>query len=105
MAVTGLSYLVALGLGSAFELFYGPVHEILPLIMFAIGVDHVFVLTKTLDSVNYDDSFKDLSPSTRVSMALSYGGTAITVTSVTNIIVFSILKAHQMQLNSITKHQ
>ncbi len=84
----GLALGVTFGLGSAFGMFFGPVHQILPLLIIGIGVDDVFVVTRALDEVNMNPKFAEKSPRTRVALAISNAGSAITVTSVTNTIVF-----------------
>lgn len=88
LANAGLALGVTFGLGSAFGMFYGPVHQILPLLIIGIGVDDVFVMTRSLDEVNSNEKFKDKSPRTRIALAVSNAGSAITVTSITNTIVF-----------------
>lgn len=84
----GLSLGATFGLASAFGMFFGPVHQVLPLLIIGIGVDDVFVVTRALDDINYSGKYNDKPARTRVALALSNAGTAITVTSFTNTIVF-----------------
>ncbi len=84
----GLSLGATFGISSALGMFFGPVHQVLPLLIIGIGVDDVFVVTRALDEVNQGEKFADKPVRTRVALALSNAGSAITVTSITNIIVF-----------------
>lgn len=84
----GLALGVTFGLSSAFGMFFGPVHQILPLLIIGIGVDDVFVVTRALDDINANEKLKGKSSRSRIALTLSNAGSAITVTSVTNTIVF-----------------
>lgn len=79
LGAAGLALGGTFGLSSAFGLFFGPVHQILPLLIFGIGLDDVFVVTRALDEVEENDKLAD---------KLSNAGSAITVTTITNTIVF-----------------
>ena len=46
LVMVGLSTAASFGLSSAFGLFYGPVHSLLPFILLGIGVDDAFVIGK-----------------------------------------------------------
>ncbi len=84
----GLALAVTFGLGSAFGMFFGPVHQILPLLVIGIGVDDVFVITRAVDDVNRHPSFGQEELRLRVALACSNAGSAITVSSATNMTVF-----------------
>mmetsp|Transcript_9493 Transcript_9493/g.17123 ORF Transcript_9493/g.17123 Transcript_9493/m.17123 type:complete len:931 (-) Transcript_9493:1479-4271(-) len=86
----GLALGSTFGLSSLFGLFFGPVHQFLPLLILGIGVDDGFVITRALDEVRSDPRHKDKSPQVRVALALSDAGSAVTVTSLTNSTVFFI---------------
>lgn len=88
LATTGLALGVCFGLSSAFGLFYGPVHQILPLLIIGIGIDDCFHITRTVDDINSHPSHKDKPLRLRIALALSKSGTAVTVTSFTNTVVF-----------------
>jgi predicted RND superfamily exporter protein len=73
-----LAIISTYGVGSLLT-FYGPVHQALPLLMIAIGVDDAFVIVSSYDQhevVNHDDK--------RFTEALHSAGSAIAFTSVTN---------------------
>lgn len=87
----GLSLGITYGLSSLVGWFYGPVHSILPLLLIGVAVDDMFVVTRSLSDVNRSNeriSGKDIP--TRIGLALSKSGTAITVTSLTNFLVFLV---------------
>lgn len=68
---------------------HSPVHSILPLLIIGIGVDDIFVITKSLNDINFNNPrFSEKDIPTRIGLALSRSGAAVTVTSVTNFIVF-----------------
>mmetsp|Transcript_16582 Transcript_16582/g.36034 ORF Transcript_16582/g.36034 Transcript_16582/m.36034 type:complete len:965 (+) Transcript_16582:64-2958(+) len=86
----GLALGSTYGLSSAFGLFFGPVHQVLPLLILGLGVDDGFVIVRALDVVNAHEHHKNKPVRTRISLALAEAGTAITVTSITNACVFFI---------------
>lgn len=91
IAIGGLSLGVTFGLCSLVGWFYGPVHNILPLLILGISVDDMFVITRSMNDLNRKDPHmrsKDLP--TRIGLAVSKSGTAITVTSFTNFLVFLV---------------
>lgn len=81
----GLAVAATLGLSSAFGLFYGPVHQLLPLLMLGIGIDDAYVIVTAFDNVD-----QALPLRQRVAFALAEAGTAVTVTSFTNSCAFFI---------------
>lgn len=84
----GLALCVTFGLSSATGLLYGPLHQALPLLVVGIGIDDVFVVTHALDEINRRFEHKPVR--SRIALALSNAGSAITVTSATNTIVFAL---------------
>jgi len=86
----GLAVGSAYGLASLLGSFYGPVHQILPLLLLGVGADDGFVVVQALDEVRANPKYRTRSPQERVALALSNAGVAIFVTSVTNITVFLI---------------
>merc|ERR1711920_74295 len=81
----GLAIGSTFGLASALGLFYGPVHQVLPLLLLGVGIDDAFVLVTSMDATDSRLALRE-----RVARAVSRGGTAITVTSVTNSAAFFI---------------
>lgn len=88
LATTGLALGTCFGLSSLFGMFYGPVHQILPLLVIAIGIDDCFHITRAIDEVNRRPDAASKPMEVRIALALSQSGSAITVTSFTNVAVF-----------------
>lgn len=88
LVTTGLAMGTCFGLSSAVGMFFGPVHQILPLLILGIGIDDCFHITRSADEIclRPQDVHKPIE--TRIALALSQSGTAITVTSFTNVAVF-----------------
>mmetsp|Transcript_3720 Transcript_3720/g.9341 ORF Transcript_3720/g.9341 Transcript_3720/m.9341 type:complete len:904 (+) Transcript_3720:610-3321(+) len=88
----GLAVAGGLGLASAFGLFFGPVHNFLPFIMLGIGVDDAFVIVNAFDrerKVKRSEE-DDEGIAQRAKRALGRAGSSITVTSMTDFVVFAI---------------
>lgn len=96
LAVTGflgviMGIIVSYGLCSAFGLFFGPMHSVLPFLLLGIGIDDMFVIVQSWDTLEAArQKQNDLSLAERMGEALSQSGVAITITSVTDIIAFAI---------------
>ena len=92
LLMVGLSTAAGLGLSSAFGLFFGPVHSILPFIVLGIGVDDVFVIVNAFDrerKVSRKAEDND-ALAVRSGAALGRAGASITVTSATDLVAFGI---------------
>lgn len=62
MLATYLAVVMAFGLCSAMGLLYGPVHNILPLLMIGLGVDDMFVIVQCWQNLDHQvSSSSDLS--------------------------------------------
>lgn len=88
IATTGLALGACFGISSATGMFFGPVHQILPLLIIGIGIDDCFHVTRAVDEVNLRESSVDKPVRLKIALALSQSGSAITVTSFTNVCVF-----------------
>ncbi|KAI0566501.1 hypothetical protein FGB62_7g653 [Gracilaria domingensis] len=88
LITTGLALGVCFGLSSAFGMFFGPVHQILPLLIIGIGIDDCFHVTRAYDDLNLRPGSSEKPLRLRIALALSASGSAITVTSFTNVVVF-----------------
>lgn len=86
----GLAIGSSYGLASLVGSFYGPVHQILPLLLLGVGADDGFVVVQALDDVRANPRFATKTPRERIALALSNSGSAIFVTSITNLAVFLI---------------
>ncbi|KAL7631718.1 UNVERIFIED_CONTAM: hypothetical protein RMT77_017979 [Armadillidium vulgare] len=96
--LTGLGFLSVLcaitlsfGVCAFLGVAYGPVHSILPLILFGLGVDDMFVVVRSFETVKKSHKeFNKMSLERRMGLVLSSSGVAITVTSLTDFLAFSI---------------
>jgi predicted RND superfamily exporter protein len=85
----GLTIGVMYGLCSAFGLFYGPMHNVIPFLLLGIGIDDMFVIMQCYDNLGQSgertgDTVRD------VGLTMRHAGVAITVTSFTDFIVFAL---------------
>ena len=103
LASIGMTVGFTYGICSAVGLFYGPMHNIIPFLLLGIGIDDMFVIMQCYDNLTPAErweckitltpcslyrSSKDI-PST-VSLTMRRAGVAITVTSLTDFMVFAI---------------
>lgn len=100
-----MGIVVSYGLCSLCGLFFGPMHNVLPFLLLGIGIDDMFVIVQCWDTeehkakdlvVDGDDALttgsgrpkRDLPH--RVGVAMTHAGTAISITSITDVIAFGI---------------
>lgn len=88
MLTTYMAVTMAFGLCSAMGLLYGPVHNILPLLMIGLGVDDMFVIVQCWQNLDHQEQQLELRQ--RMGQALRHAGVAITVTSMTDCAAFLI---------------
>ena len=89
LACIGLSIGFTYGFCSALGLFYGPMHNLIPFLLLGIGVDDMFVIMQCFDNLSPKE--RDLSNiPTAISLTMRRAGVAITVTSLTDFMVFAI---------------
>jgi predicted RND superfamily exporter protein len=94
LVMIGLSTAAGFGLSSAFGLFFGPVHSLLPFILLGVGVDDAFVIVNAFNrerrkgTKRTSETNEDLAQ--RSSRALARAGASITVTSLTDLVAFAI---------------
>ena len=82
--------LVAFGLTSAFGIPYTPMHPILSFLVLGIGIDDMFVIMQYHKNVREADEYKGLTKKEQVAMALRQSGVTLTITTVTDILVFTV---------------
>ena len=97
-----MGIIVSFGICSAFGLSFSPMHSVLPFLLLGIGLDDMFVIAQSFDSLENEQKKKEIkdhagfeNDSTltlpeRIGKALSHGGVAITITSITDIIAFGV---------------
>ena len=88
--LTGIIIGSVFGVGfcSFFGLMFTQLHSILPFLMLGVGIDDMFVLVQSYENLTEEEKKEDLPE--RFGKTLSYAGMAVSVTSVTNIVAFSL---------------
>lgn len=83
-----MAILVSYGLCSAFGVFYGPVHSILPFLLLGIGIDDMFVIVQCWSNLNKEEMKRSLPA--RIGITMKHAGVSITITSVTDFAAFAV---------------
>ncbi|XP_056018910.1 NPC intracellular cholesterol transporter 1-like isoform X2 [Ostrea edulis] len=86
--VIGMSIGFSFGLSSAAGWEYGPLHSILPFLLLGIGVDDMFVVVGSYQSLSHHELSLPLNE--RMGKLLRHAGVSVLVTSVTDILAFGI---------------
>jgi len=89
LASIGMTVGFTYGICSAIGLFYGPMHNIIPFLLLGIGIDDMFVIMQCYDNLTPAERLSSDIPST-VALTMRRAGVAITVTSLTDFMVFAI---------------
>ena len=89
LTAIGLTIGFTYGVCSAVGLFYGPMHNIIPFLLLGIGIDDMFVIMQCYDNLSLEEMSSPDIP-TRVGKTMRRAGVAITVTSLTDFMVFAI---------------
>jgi len=85
-----LGLLTCYGVCSGLDLVFSPMHAIIPFLMLGIGIDDMFVIVQCYNNVVKEGHHEGLEPHEVIGLTMKHAGVAITVTSVTNILVFAI---------------
>ncbi|XP_012234648.2 patched domain-containing protein 3 [Linepithema humile] len=88
ICVVGQALLSSYGLCFYMGFMYGPVHPILPFLLLGIGVDDMFVIMQSLETMSEADKTLDIPA--RIAKSIQVSGMSITVTSFTNMVAFAI---------------
>jgi len=88
LASVGMAILVSFGLCSAFGVFYGPVHSILPFLLMGIGIDDMFVIVQCYSNLSKEDLKRPLP--IQMGITMKHAGVSITITSVTDFLAFVV---------------
>merc|ERR1711962_528350 len=89
LASIGMTVGFTYGICSAVGLLYGPMHNIIPFLLLGIGIDDMFVIMQCYDNLSPEEMSSPDIP-TRVGKTMKRAGVAITVTSLTDFMVFAI---------------
>jgi len=83
----GLTILFTYGFCSAIGLFFSPMHSLIPFLILGLGIDDMFVIMQCYD--NLGDERED-EYTKNIAKTMKHAGVAITVTSLTDFMVFAI---------------
>ena len=81
---------VCFGLCSAFGLFFGPMHSVLPFLLLGIGIDDMFVIVQCFENVNKNGDENGMNFADKFGLTMQHAGVAITITSITDIVAFAV---------------
>lgn len=86
----GAAFIAAIGICSLFGVPYGPVHNSLPFMLMGLGVDDAFVMAASWEQVLSEKINRVKPLQERVALMLSHAGSAISITSLTDVVAFII---------------
>ena len=88
MLVIGMSLGASFGFCFFTGLSFGELHSGIPLLLLGIGVDDMYVIIQSLNSLSAEEKLLPLHE--RIGKTLKHAGVSITVTSVTDMAAFFI---------------
>jgi len=93
LAVAGIvgvvmGIVVSYGVCSAAGLFYGPMHSVMPFLMLGIGIDDMFVIVQSWETLTPQQKTESLVA--RFGQTMRHAGAAISVTSITDVVAFGV---------------
>lgn len=86
----GGAFILAIGVCSLIGIPYGPIHTSLPFLLLGLGIDDIFVFNASWKQIHTNESNLEKSLTERIGLALGHAGSAITVTSLTDVVAFII---------------
>ncbi|EDV28963.1 uncharacterized protein TRIADDRAFT_52362 [Trichoplax adhaerens] len=90
MICIAMAYAAAVGISSLFGLLYGPLHAVLPFLLLGIGVDDMFVIATAWDNFKHHAGDRTVDIAEHAGQCLKKAGVSITVTSLTDVVAFTI---------------
>jgi predicted RND superfamily exporter protein len=84
-----MGIIVAYGFCSAVGLFFGPMHNVLPFLLLGIGIDDMFVIVQSWETLTEKEQ-KEKSLVERFGIVMTHSGVAITITSITDFVAFAL---------------
>lgn len=84
------AFIIAVGLCSILRIPYGPVHTSLPFMLLGLGVDDIFVMVASWKQVHAEKANRGIPLPERIGLMLGHAGSAICITSLTDVIAFVI---------------
>lgn len=86
----GGAFILAVGLCSLIGIPYGPVHTSLPFLLLGLGIDDIFVFMASWKNIHTDKLILNKPLTEKIGLALGHAGSAISVTSFTDVMAFVI---------------
>nr|XP_003706373.1 PREDICTED: Niemann-Pick C1 protein-like [Megachile rotundata]XP_012147953.1 PREDICTED: Niemann-Pick C1 protein-like [Megachile rotundata] len=86
----GGAFIVAISVCSALGVPYGPVHTSLPFLLLALGVDDNFLIMASWKEIHAHKENRNKPLEERVALMLGHAGSAISITSLTDVVAFII---------------
>ncbi|XP_043499813.1 patched domain-containing protein 3-like [Polistes fuscatus] len=95
LTVTGLlcvggAFIISIGVCSAIGIPYGPVHTSLPFMLLGLGIDDLFVMMASWKQIHSLEENRKKALHERIGLALGHAGSAICITSFTDVVAFII---------------
>lgn len=79
-----------MGICSLIGIPYGPVHTSLPFLLLGLGIDDIFVFMASWKKIHTNELILNRPLTERIGFALGHAGSAISVTSFTDVVAFII---------------
>lgn len=86
----GGAFIIAVGVCSMLGISYGPVHTSLPFLLMGLGVDDIFIMMASWEQIHSYEDNRRKSLEEKVGLMLSHAGSAICITSLTDVVAFII---------------
>ncbi|XP_054005477.1 patched domain-containing protein 3-like isoform X1 [Hylaeus anthracinus] len=86
----GGAFITSISVCSVLGIPYGPVHTSLPFLLLALGVDDNFLIMASWKEIHADKSNRKKPLEERVALMLGHAGSAISITSLTDVVAFII---------------
>lgn len=86
----GGAFITSISICSVLGIPYGPVHTSLPFLLLALGVDDNFLIMASWKEIHADKSNRKKPLEERVALMLGHVGSAISITSLTDVVAFII---------------
>eukprot|EP00092_Neocalanus_flemingeri_P023513 GFUD01025500.1.p1 GENE.GFUD01025500.1~~GFUD01025500.1.p1 ORF type:complete len:1021 (+),score=134.31 GFUD01025500.1:157-3219(+) len=83
-----MGMILGYGLCSLFGLFYSAAHTVIPFILLGIGIDNIFVITQTFNTLETTSTPAPLAE--RFGQTMKHAGVAVSVTTFTDVIAFFV---------------
>jgi len=86
----GGAFILAVAICSLIGIPYGPIHTSLPFLLLGLGIDDIFVFNASWKQIHTYESNLKKPLTKRIGLTLGHAGSAITITSFTDVVAFII---------------